>query len=182
MAEDHLSPDTVTVAVTRVDGGLTVLQIIKTEYTLDRGVKVVTRDVDVTPEYIEAQIAKRGDMWNESNGKRAVSWRIVDKDYPVADRTYRAAWKDAPGRTKPDHDMVKARNVHRDILRKNRLRLMDDLDIEYQRADEAADQQKKRDVAARKQKLRDVTADPRIEAADNVDALRALTLETLVGE
>jgi hypothetical protein len=174
----NLSPETVTVAVTRVDGGVTVLQIISKEFTVIDSVKQVLREVDVTPDYIDYQINKYG--W--TGDKQAVSWRIVDKDYPAVDRTYRDAWKDAPGRNKPDHDMVKARGIHRDILRKQRVSIMEDLDVEYQKADEIADQQKKRDIAVKKQKLRDVTADPRIDVATNVEELKLLTIEALTGE
>lgn len=211
--KDILTPDVVTVAITREDGGLTIMRVITAEYqkpTRPARVssigpdgeevfepeeplsdRILVRQHDVTNEYIEALIAKRYEpapghpngVWSRENGKRAASWRFVPNDFvdETVDRTYRNAWKDSPGADRPGHDMVKARNVHRDILRRKRSREMDDLDIEYQRADEANDQNRKREVALRKQKLRDVTADPRIEAAQTVEDLKALTLEALTG-
>ena len=47
------------------------------------------------------------------------------------------------------------------------------LDIDYQRADEAADVARKREVVRRKQALRDVTDDPAIEAAQTPEELKA---------
>lgn len=177
-----LTPDVVTVAITRVDGGVTVMRVITAEYQHDgddKTTRVRTMHREPTPEYIDSLIAKRGDAWNDGNGKKALAWRIVPNDYPDADRTYRNAWKDAPGRNKPDHDMVKARNIHREHLRNARQPELDSLDVDYQRADERNDQAAKRNVATRKQQLRDVTEDPRIEAAQTVAALKALTLEEL---
>lgn len=176
-----LSPDVVTVAITRADGGVTVMQVIESEYQMnnDKTDRVRTMHREVTSEYIDSLIEKRGEAWNEVNGKKAVSWRIVDNDYADADRTYRNAWKDTPGRDKPDHDMVKARNIHRDHLRNSRIKIMDDLDIQYQKADERNDQASKRNVAAQKQKLRDVTEDSRIEQAQTVEELKILTIEEL---
>jgi hypothetical protein len=166
------APETVTVAVTRADGGVSVLKVIKTEYDGER----VRARYNVTPEYVDSIIAKYG--W--TGDLAPVSWRFVGDDYGAADRTYRNAWKDNGG-GKPGHDMPKAREIHRQHLRKARLREMDALDIDYQRADEMNDQARKRAVATRKQALRDVTADPRIEQAQTVDELAALTLETLAG-
>ena len=181
-----LRPDVKTVAVTRVDGGVTVLRLIETEYCAptpsERALGAPERRVlvrhDITPERVEEIISKY--KWKD--WKKHASWRFVDNDYvdEATDRTYRNAWKDAPGRNKPDHDMPKARDIHREILRQKRAASLETLDVEYQRADEAGDQQKKRDIAAQKQKLRDVTSHPRIEAAATVDDLKALTLDELL--
>lgn len=191
-----LTPDVVTVAVTRVDGGVTVLKVITAEYQFysDQNGRDVTRRTrtmhhEPTPEYIESLIAKRYEpipdypngVWHNGNGKRHVSWRIVPNDYvdDTTDRTYRNAWKDAPGRNKPDHDMPKAREIHREHLRNARQPELDTLDIDFQRADERGDQNTKRTIATRKQKLRDVTDDARIESAATVEELKTLTLERL---
>jgi hypothetical protein len=180
-------PDVVTVAVSRVDGGVTVLRVIETEYDRDGE---VTRRVDVTPEYVDGLIAKyvaadRPEIERQwVGGQMPVSWRFVPNDYvdENTDRYFRNAWKDTPGRGKPDVDMPKAREVHRQKLRRLRIPLMDVLDVEYQKADERGDQQGKRDIAGKKQALRDVTADPRIDAAQTPEELKAVLPEALRGE
>lgn len=90
---------------------------------------------------------------------------------PPADRAFRNAWK--MDGDKIDIDMERARDIHRDRLRRMRAPKLAELDIEYQRADEAGDNEKKKDIAKRKQALRDVTADPAIELASTPDELRA---------
>lgn len=190
--EDVLAPDTVTVAITREDGGVTVMKVITAEYAWDKeqGVRVCTQSHDPTPEYIEELIAKRYEpapghpfgVWSSGNGKRAVSWRFVADDYGNEDRTYRNAWKDAPGRSKPDHDMPKAREIHRAYLRRARLAEFCRLDHDYRLADEANDQAAKKTIGTERQKFRDVTEDPRIEAAQTVEELKALRLDVLLPE
>lgn len=178
-----LAPDVVTVAVSRADGGLTVVRVIENEYSqhkdhLTGEMKVRTKHYDITPQYVDDLIAKYGWTGNLS----PVSWEFVPNDFvdEVTDRIYRNAWRHTPGNKKPGHDIVKARDLHRDILRRDRQKQLDDLDLAYTRADEAGDQQQKRDVAAQKQKLRDVTADPRIESAQTVEELKLLTLTNLL--
>lgn len=86
-----------------------------------------------------------------------------------ADRTFRNAWK-------PDlsTDMVKARDIWRNRMRVARTPLLAALDVEYQKADEAQDVERKREIAARKQALRDVTAHPELEAAQTPEQLKAI--------
>jgi hypothetical protein len=165
-----MMPDVVTVAVTRQDGGMTVVRVITTEY---HGDGAVAWTVDPTPDYIASIIAK----YEWAGDLAPVSWRIVPNDIvdDSTDRSYRNAWKDDGGR-KPGHDMVKARDIHRHKLRRLRAPLLEDLDLEYTRADERNDRRAKDDIVLRKQALRDITADPRIDAAQTIDALKAITL------
>jgi hypothetical protein len=184
----NLAPDVVTVAVSRVDGGVTIMRVIKTSYRkpseeeMAAGIadKVVRREVDVTPEYIELQIKRHVEGGNWIGDFAPTTWRIVPNDY--LDDTnlpdYRNAWKDT-GKGKPEHDMVKAKEIHRARLRKIRGNYLDALDADYMRADEAGDNQTKKAVAAKKQKFRDVTEHPAIEAAQTVEELKACTLEAL---
>jgi hypothetical protein len=168
-----MPPDVITVAVSRVDGGLTVLRVIVTEYS--QGVPRWT--IDPTPEYIDAIIAKH----NWQDGLAPVSWRVVPNDFvdESTDRYFRNAWKD--GGDKPGVDMPKAREIHRDKLRVMRLRPLEALDTAYMRADEVGDQQEKRRIATQKQALRDVTADPRIDAAATPEELKAVIPDALAG-
>lgn len=93
------------------------------------------------------------------------------------DHTFRDAWKLDGNRV--SIDMPKSREIHRGRLREARASKLAALDVEYQRADETGDANRKRDVAARKQALRDVTADPRIEAAKTPEELKAVWPEIL---
>jgi len=71
-------------------------------------------------------------------------------------------------------DMTKAREIKRDQLRAERRPLLEQLDVEFMRAQEQGDQAKTDEIAARKQALRDVTADPAIDAATTPDELKAV--------
>jgi hypothetical protein len=168
------APDVKTVAVSRVDGGVTVMRVIENEYDPAGELRA---HFDITPEYVDSLIAKH----NWQGPLAPVSWEFVPNDYidDNTDHTYRNAWKHAPGQVKPDHDIGKARDIHRDKIRRERLRELDALDIEYLAADEDGDQPRKRTIAARKKKLRDATAHPAIDAATTLEALKALTLAEL---
>lgn len=154
----------ITIAISRADGGTTI--------------KRITNEIDPTPENIEAELAKRPHMF------AGATWEIVPNDYcdENTDRTYRNAWKHTKGSGKPDHDMPKAREIHRVYLRKARLAEFCRLDNEYRLADEAGDVKTKKEIGALRQKFRDVTVDPRIEAAQTVEELKALRLDALVPE
>jgi hypothetical protein len=102
----------------------------------------------------------------------ATDVHIVDVADLPQDRTYRDAWAITRGRCAVD--MPKARVLHCERLRSARKPLLEALDVEYQRADEAGDDGGKKRIAARKQTLRDVTADPAIETAQTPAALAAL--------
>ena len=93
------------------------------------------------------------------------------------DRVFRGAWQFNGNAV--EIDMAAARDIHRDNLRAERKPELEKLDVAYMKAletngDTAA-------IAAQKQALRDVTADARIEAATTPDALKALTLDVLIG-
>jgi len=71
-------------------------------------------------------------------------------------------------------DMTKAREIKRDQLRAERKPLLEQLDVEFMRAQEAGDTQKQALISDKKQSLRDVTADPAIDAATTPDELKAV--------
>ena len=95
------------------------------------------------------------------------------------DRTFRGAWEWAGD--KVGTNMPKARDIHREHLRKLRAPKLAALDVEYQRADEANDNKAKADIAKKKQALRDVTADPAIDAAETPDQLKVVLPDALNG-
>lgn len=77
------------------------------------------------------------------------------------------------------YDMVKARNIWRDILRRLRDPKLTALDLAYQRADEVGDTELKAQIVANKNILRDCTEDPAIEAATSLNDLRRSLPELL---
>ena len=93
------------------------------------------------------------------------------------DRTFRGAWQyngDAV-----EIDMAKAREIHKDNLRTERNERLAALDVSYMKALEAGSGAAA--IATQKQALRDVPADARITNAADADALKALTLDALLG-
>ena len=93
------------------------------------------------------------------------------------DRTFRNAWQFNGNAV--EIDMVKARDIHRENLRRERAPLLEDLDVEFMLALERSEGTSA--IVAKKQKLRDVTEDPKIEAADTPAKLKNLTLAKLIG-
>ena len=189
MADIDLSPDVVTVAATRVDGGLTVSRFITQEYRapteeeIKNGAPLVKipngKPREITPEFVNEVYARK-----RTGGDVIVSWEFVPNDYcdETTDRTFRNAWKHDRGGRKPKHDMPKAREIHRVYLRKARMAEFCRLDNDYRIADEAGDTKARKEIGALRQKFRDVTEDPRIEAAQTVEELKALRLEALIPE
>lgn len=83
---------------------------------------------------------------------------------------FRGAWTFKSG--KIGHDMAKAREIHRDRIRRHRAELMGVLDIQFMRAVEHGADTKA--ISAEKKRLRDAPGDPRIDAAQTVDELKAV--------
>lgn len=123
----------------------------------------------------EACLAK----WPAAERAKVMSHQPIDPSTVPQDRAFRNAWVLAGDRISTDMPMARA--ILRDRLRAARAPQLEALDMAYMRADETKDDATKADVAKRKQVLRDVTAHPDIEAAETVDALKALTLDKLVG-
>lgn len=176
-------PDVVTVAVKQAGGGLTILRVVENEYAPNPEnptERILSRHLDVTPEYVDSIIAKHVAGGNWIGDKAPVGWRIVPNDFvdESTDRIFRNSWKDT-GKKKPEVDMPKAREIHKDNMRKARFQLLEDLDTAYMLADEQGDAKKKKDIAAQKQALRDVTAHPDIEKAKTPEQLKAIWPEIL---
>lgn len=118
----------------------------------------------ISPEHEATKLKERGDIPND--------WEVAAyaADLPSS-REYRNAWI-FDGEVK--HDMEKAKEIHRALLRSDRSPLLDKLDIEYQRADEVGDNQLKSTIAKKKQVLRDITKDARIASAKSIDDLKEI--------
>lgn len=128
---------------------------------------------------------------NGKTDEELLNW-VVLKDVPIntaykiiensdlPSREYRDAWKN--NGQSIDHDMVKARDIHKNKMRQARENKLKSLDIEYQKADELGETQKKKIVADKKQALRDVTSHPGINSANNIEELKLVWPEILNGE
>jgi hypothetical protein len=102
-----------------------------------------------------------------------LAWhRISEADIPT-DRTYRNAWHhDGKQIT---HDMSKARELHRELIRHERARVMPELDAQWMRAigqNTSHDGASK--IEAQRQAWRDAPADSRIDEAKTINELRVL--------
>ena len=96
---------------------------------------------------------------------------IVEVDTVESDRTFRNAWVTEKGKS-TEVDLAKAKDIAKDKVRQARTPKFQELDIAYQRADEAGDSDAKTAVATKKQTARDATADTKITNADSVDNLK----------
>lgn len=70
------------------------------------------------------------------------------------------------------HNMVKAREIWRNKIRRDRYKKLLELDVEYQRALETNDSTKMTEVADQKKVLRDAPNNPLIEAANTIPELK----------
>lgn len=95
-----------------------------------------------------------------------------------SNRDFRNAW-DLDGDI-IDVDMVRARDIHRDRLRRERAARFDPLDVEASQKMIAGDTQGAQAVETKRQTLRDVTTDARINAVSTPEGLAGLTLDILV--
>lgn len=96
------------------------------------------------------------------NGK---SHRVTDTSKIPSDRYFRAGWTDDNPTDTVDVDMVKARDIHMDIIRIERDKELRRLDIE---------QLKGNDVTTQKQTLRDIPSIFDLGGASSPDQLKVL--------
>lgn len=71
-------------------------------------------------------------------------------------------------------NMPKARGIHREVLRRERDEKLAAADVEYMKADEANDQQRKAAITVYKNQLRAMPADAAFEAATTPEELKAV--------
>lgn len=118
----------------------------------------------------DAAIQREVDL--SSFDKPVISWRRIRFEDLPADTTFRAAWRDSGQHVY--HDMPTCREIHKNRIRKARAPLLLQLDVEYQRAIEENNTKYRNEVVKKKRQLRDVTDDPRIDAAQSPDELKAV--------
>jgi hypothetical protein len=132
----------------------------------------------VTAEWAESEDEFIGRIRAKDVPANAGNVLIVDASEIPADRTFRDAWAIDGG--KLGHDMVKARELHKNALRELRAPLLRALDVDYMKAHEAGDTVRLAEIAQKKKVLRDVTADPAIDAAKTPEELKAVIPAALV--
>lgn len=71
-------------------------------------------------------------------------------------------------------NIAKAKELQKERFRQVRKPLLEALDIDYQRADEAGDASKKTEIATKKQALRDVTNSTALNDASSATDIRAV--------
>ena len=76
-------------------------------------------------------------------------------------------------------NMAKAKEIHKDNIRKARAPRLAQLDVEFQRAQETSADTS--DIVAKKNALRDAPADSGIDAATDVDSLKAQWKSDILG-
>lgn len=126
------------------------------------------------PMTIEREVRRfEQELWQPLDGLSVVRWRrlsIAEHEVFNAHRGHRDALE-----MKPDgsisHNMPKARELHRHLLRHQRAEKLLILDAEYNGAVAAGRAQLAADVDTKRQELRDLTDDPRIEAAQTIEEL-----------
>ena len=166
----YMKPEQTKISIALTDGNVVVLSFVTKEFAPDGN---VNWEREANAENINAEIVKAG--------FRAASWRIItDADIPES-REFRNAWRDN-GSGKIAHDMVKVKGVHLGRLREARLPMFEQLDAEWMKATGQKDNKKADEVEAKRQKLRDITvvAQPLLDAAQTVDEVKAITLESLL--
>jgi len=77
-------------------------------------------------------------------------------------------------------DMAKAREIHKNNIRLARTPKLEELDIEFQKAQETSADTSA--IVAKKQALRDAPADSGIAAASDADALKAQWKTDILGD
>ncbi len=173
------------VAITTATGSVAIMQlVVKDRRTIDLEKEAAVANMPLESylvQAVELEIAKLEEAWQHpTQGSPDLlpiqTWRFIEE--VPRNRIFRNAWVDS-GKT-IEHDMPKAREIYRQCVRDKRAPLLRELDVSYQRADEAEDRDTKRLIAAQKQALRDAPGDPRIEAANSVEELLTIDLPARV--
>ena len=101
---------------------------------------------------------------------------IVDHSSLPTDTDFQNAWVYKDGSVQVD--LAKAKEVHKEYIRRERQEKLAALDIEFQQALETGDTSA---VVAKKQALRDAPADSAIDAATSTDQLKAQWNTSILG-
>lgn len=103
---------------------------------------------------------------------------MLNTELPYEDDVFFEAWKLVNDTI--IIDLEKSKEIHRNILRRERIKLFSDLDIQFMRAIEQGDTVKQQEISTKKQKLRDLPSHSAIQSASTTAELRSLTLDFLM--
>ena len=92
-------------------------------------------------------------------------------DWTAPDRYFRNAW--VTDGVSVSIDLTRAKEVHRNVMRKARVPLLRLLDAEIAKAEDTGGVQRRATLATKRQALRDVTADSAVDAAQTPEQLKA---------
>jgi hypothetical protein len=171
----------VIVAISIDDGSLSIMefQVMGRGSVLPSGAHwVSTRNEkwyrEPTDENIAAEIKRTFHTANIYGDPQPqpVGFKVIDRAAIPTDRTYRNALK-LDG-VKVVHDMPKAREYHRTLLRHERVGKLMELDGQWMRAAGQGKKAEQDAIEAERQKWRDAPADPRIEAVQSVEELKQI--------
>lgn len=98
-----------------------------------------------------------------------VEYKIVDESGIPADRTFRDAWN-----FDLKEDIPIAKEIWKNKLRLDRAPLLASLDVEYQKADESGDSEKKAEIIKQKTELRDVTN--HVDKCKTIKEIKSITI------
>jgi len=129
---------------------------------------------DASDVNIEYEVARASRHWQQ-DGKATISWRRLNQEQHEMfgkERDYRNALEDVGGAIK--HNMKKACELHRAVLRHLNGEKLLTLDREWVDATAIGDTKAAEDIDAIRKKLRKFVNDPRIDAAQDVEELKAL--------
>ena len=113
----------------------------------------------------------------EKDIEKGISYEIVDDSAIPTDRSFRDAWKQNDKTIETDID--KAREIHKTNIREARTSKLQELDIEFQKAQETSADTS--DIVAKKQALRDAPAAAGISTAATETDLKAQWNTSILG-
>ena len=114
----------------------------------------------------------------EKDIEKGISYEIVDDSAIPTDRSFRDAWKQNDKTIETDID--KAREIHKTNIREARTSKLQELDIEFQKAQETSADTS--DIVAKKQALRDAPAAAGISTAITETDLKAQWDTSILGD
>jgi len=125
---------------------------------------------DPLPATIEEEISKVFPA-----GDRPVRWRRIEPgEIKEQDRVFRGAWRDTGSSVEPD--LVVARVLKADMIRKERKAALEELDGQWMRATGQGKKVEADAIEAERQKWRDAPIDPRIDVAQSVEELKLIVV------
>ena len=114
----------------------------------------------------------------EKDIEKGISYEIVDDSAIPTDRSFRDAWKQNDKTIETDID--KAKEIHKTNIREARTSKLQELDIEFQKAQETSADTS--DIVAKKQALRDAPAAAGISTAVTETDLKAQWDTSILGD